>query len=87
MNLADAETLEAFYAAQTSTRTQFVQLDVYDLRGQRVRTLARGDYAPGTHLLTWDGRDDAGVSVPSGTYVARLAGGDQLRTHKMVLAK
>jgi hypothetical protein len=64
-----------------------VRLDVYDVRGQRVRSLTSGTYPAGVHQVTWDGLDDSGLAAPSGTYVARLAGDGQLRSHKMVLAK
>ncbi len=45
------------------------QVDVYDLTGRRIRTLAHDDLSPGTHSLVWDGRDDAGSQVASGIYV------------------
>ena len=38
-----------------------MQLDVVDLRGRRIRHLANGRYAPGTHEFSWDGRDDSGA--------------------------
>ena len=49
-----------------------VQLDVYDLRGRRVRSLVRRDLAPGRHEVHFDARDDRGEALASGTYVARL---------------
>jgi hypothetical protein len=45
-----------------------VQLDVLDLSGRRVRRLAQGVFGPGTHELTWDGRDDGGRLVRPGAY-------------------
>jgi hypothetical protein len=45
-----------------------VQLDLLDLSGRRVRTLARGVFAPGTHQMTWDGRDDGGRLLSPGAY-------------------
>jgi len=61
---------------------------VVDLAGRHVRTLADGALAAGMTTLTWDGRDGAGRSVPSGTYlaVARGAGG-AVSTQKLVLAR
>jgi hypothetical protein len=47
-------------------------LSIYDLAGQRIRNLWNGERPPGEHLLSWDGRDDAGRAVASGTYVYRL---------------
>jgi flagellar hook assembly protein FlgD len=47
-------------------------LALYDLRGQRVRTLHTGSLSAGPHDLEWDGKDDEGRDVASGVYVARL---------------
>jgi hypothetical protein len=57
-----------------------VDLQVYDLRGRLVRTLASGQVeAAGEHRIIWDGRDRQGRTVSSGTYLYRLdAGGNQL---------
>ncbi len=61
-----------------------VSVRVYDTVGQLVRTLMEGEQAAGYYLLTWDGRDEAGATVASGTYLYRLkasaAGLDQTRT-------
>ena len=50
-----------------------VQLSVYALNGQQVRTLVQGAAAPGWHVVRWDGRDEAGRAVASGAYLYRLA--------------
>lgn len=49
-----------------------LSLEVYDLRGARVRTLARGTHPAGRHSLTWDGRDDTGRPLPAGLYMVRM---------------
>jgi hypothetical protein len=49
-----------------------VSLEVYDLRGRQVDTVLREEFGPGTKVLTWDGCDRRGVSLPSGMYFARL---------------
>ena len=43
-------------------------IGIYDERGRRVKTLARGEREPGKHLLEWDGTTDGGARVPSGIY-------------------
>jgi len=63
------------------------QLDVYDIAGRKVRTLLDANLGAGEHRLLWDGQDDAGRSLASGTYVAQLRVGDQVTSHKLVLAK
>ena len=52
-----------------------VELTIFNAAGQRVRALVGGDRPAGTHRARWDGRDDAGQSVASGRYVARLVAG------------
>ena len=49
-----------------------VKLTIYDLIGRRVRTLINGVQPAGVRVLTWDGRNDAGVRLSAGVYVMRL---------------
>jgi hypothetical protein len=49
-----------------------VTLTLFDQQGRRVRELARGMMPAGEHRVMWDGRDEAGRSVPSGLYFAKL---------------
>jgi len=46
-------------------------LEVFDVQGRRVRTLARGPHGPGDHSLTWDGRSAGGDRVAPGLYFVR----------------
>ncbi len=69
----------------TSVLIQFtagVQLDVdiFDLSGQRIRRLFSAPLSAGTYEQAWDGRDDDGKTVPPGTYVCRVQGEAQART-------
>ena len=50
-------------------------LVVYDVMGRRVRMLVDGDVIAGEQAVTWDGASDAGATVPSGVYLARLESG------------
>ena len=50
-----------------------VGLDIYDLRGRRVRAYALGEQPAGSYRVTWRGRDDDGREVAGGTYFAVLA--------------
>ncbi|HXX65023.1 MAG TPA: FlgD immunoglobulin-like domain containing protein, partial [Bacteroidota bacterium] len=49
-----------------------VSLVVYNILGQRIATLASGLAAAGEHVVTWNGRDQAGRAVSSGVYFYRL---------------
>jgi hypothetical protein len=61
---------------------------IYNLNGERVRTLWRGESASGRQILTWDGRDDAGGALASGVYLVQLATDQgQVSTAKITLVK
>ena len=64
-----------------------VKLVIYNLLGQRVRTLVRGELDSGEYSIVWDGRDDLGREVSSGIYFYRLSidDGKWAKTRKMVL--
>jgi len=49
-----------------------VRLELYDMSGRRVRVLVEGERPAGSHLLRWDGRDQAGQPANSGVYLFRL---------------
>ena len=65
-----------------------VRLVVYNAAGQPVRVLVDGDRPQGLYLQRWDGRDDGGAPVASGTYWCRLempeAGFSQVRTMSLL---
>ncbi|MDD5087943.1 MAG: T9SS type A sorting domain-containing protein [bacterium] len=63
-------------------RLESVRLDVFDLQGRRVTTLADGMHTPGRYECAWNATDRA-----SGTYFVRLAGADRARTAKLILLK
>ena len=64
-----------------------VRLEVYDLTGRRVRTLVDESRPAGRYEVTWNGTDDNGARVASGTYFYRLQAGSFTRTEKMTLVK
>jgi hypothetical protein len=64
-----------------------VTLDIYNIKGQKVRTLCDEYLAKGKHSLMWDGRDSNCVKVASGIYFYRLCTPDGIQNHKMMLMK
>lgn len=66
-------------------RAASLGLEIHDLQGRRVRTLAGGRLAAGRYALAWDLRDDAGRPVAPGVYLARLSGADGERTRRIVV--
>jgi hypothetical protein len=64
-----------------------VELAVYNIAGQKVRTLASGSKPAGYHTARWDGRDGTGRPVAAGVYLYRLQAGDYSRTGKLSLVR
>jgi hypothetical protein len=63
------------------------RLIVYNSLGQAVRTLVDGNVSAGTQTVKFDGRDDAGNELPTGTYIYRLTSGDFSASRKMTLTR
>ena len=66
---------------------EFVQLEVYNLIGQKVRTLLNENRPAGVQQVTWDARDDTGRELPAGIYYYQLKSSDFQQTRKMLLVK
>ena len=65
-----------------------VSLEIYNILGVKVRTLMSGQNASaGRYTATWDGKDETGVTVPSGVYLYRIIAGDFHASKKMMLLK
>jgi hypothetical protein len=64
-----------------------VRLEIFDIRGRRVRTLDAGPRDAGRYVKIWDGRDDQGSEVASGVYLYRLRSADYSFARKMVLLR
>lgn len=71
----------------TIPRPERVELSLYSITGQRVRTLLSGEMTAGMHSSVWDGKDDMGNFVSSGIYFSRLTSGKHVTTGKMLLLK
>jgi hypothetical protein len=69
-------------------RENLVQLNIYDIRGHKVRTLVQDRLPANEYSPVWDGTDDAGQSVASGAYFARLRiGAEVVQVRQMTLVK
>jgi len=64
-----------------------VEVSVYNLAGQHIRTLRQAHQPAGKYKLRWDGKDELGNSVASGVYLYRMHAGEFSATKKMILAK
>ncbi len=62
-------------------------LKVYDLLGREVVTLFEGELNEGHHSIIWNGENNYGMQVGSGTYIYRIVAGEKIFTRKMMLLK
>jgi len=62
-------------------------VEIFDARGQRIRSLVNEVQGTGPQSVLWNGRDDRGVDVPSGTYFYRLRAPGCDETMKMMLVR
>ena len=54
-------------------RIQRVKLELHDVFGRHVKTLAAGEFQTGRQEVRWDGHDEVGGVVGSGVYFARMS--------------
>jgi hypothetical protein len=64
-----------------------VELAVYNILGQRVRTLLNSETAAGSYKVQFDGKDDSGLILSSGVYFYKINTGNFVQTKKMVFLK
>ena len=64
-----------------------VSLNIYNIKGQKVKQLISDQLASGGHSVVWDGRDGNNLPVSSGIYFYKLKAGDYQKVRKMILLK
>ncbi|MCB5230878.1 MAG: FlgD immunoglobulin-like domain containing protein, partial [Candidatus Cloacimonas sp.] len=64
-----------------------MELKVYNVLGQVVKTLKSGPHAKGDHKVVWDGKTDSGKSATSGIYFYQMTTPNYSKIHKMMLLK
>ena len=64
-----------------------IRFNIYNTRGQLVRTLSVAEFTKGEHTLTWNGTTDSGAPVSNGIYIFCLQGNDFNLARKLFLIK
>jgi cytochrome c peroxidase len=82
-NPFNAQTAIAYELAQPAQ----VEIRVYNVLGQPLRRLFLGWQPAGSHLIYWDGRDDAGRPVSSGPYLVAAHLGRTPHVHRVLLLR
>ena len=68
-------------------KSSHVILEVFDLLGNKVKTLTNNNYAQGEQRLVWNGLDELGNKVNSGIYIYRITSDKLTESKRMVLLK
>jgi len=63
-----------------------VQVDIYNLKGQLVKSIAQRS-ASGNTVITWNAKDDRGTAVDSGIYLYRVKGEGFIKSGRIVLSE
>jgi len=69
----------------TLSSSAAVNMSVYSVKGERVRHFETTNYRKGGGRMLWDGRDDAGHALPSGTYLVRVSANNSTATQRVTI--
>jgi hypothetical protein len=64
-----------------------IDLNIYDLGGHLIKTLATQEFAAGQYSRRWDGRDNNGSLMPAGVYLVRIQSVTATDSKKITLVK
>lgn len=65
--------------------SSFVEITIYNVQGQRIISLIKENQEAGLHYISWDGTDENGHPVVSGTYFCRINAGAFVSAKKMIV--
>jgi len=68
-------------------KTGNVEIKIFSVNGQLVKTLESTHQSSGTHTVVWDGKNNSGKSVASGLYVYQVAFENSVLAKKMLFIK
>ncbi len=71
----------------TIAQSSMVLIEVFDMNGQKVKTLVELPLQAGSYSITWNGTNDTGKELPGGIYLYRLTAADATVTRRCVLLK
>jgi len=68
-------------------RQSQVTIDIFNVLGQKIKTLADGEYEAGRYTISWDGTNDNGSSAATGIYFYKMIADNFQDTKKLILLK
>lgn len=70
-----------------TSKKGLIRLEIYNVMGQKIKTLLLEEVEPGAHQMQWDARDEAGDIVSNGIYFIRLNSPERTRIRSCLLLK
>ncbi|HPG40862.1 MAG TPA: FlgD immunoglobulin-like domain containing protein [bacterium] len=64
-----------------------VSMNIYNINGQKIRTLVNEEKQAGYYSVIWNGKNDSGVAVASGIYIMQIQAGDYMKVIRMSFLK
>ena len=86
-NPFNPETVISYQIPELKGESVEVELVIFNLLGDEVRTLVQKNQGSGYYNLMWDGRDNSGKTVTAGTYVYQIKAGKFIQSKKMTLLR
>ncbi|MFQ5709483.1 MAG: Ig-like domain-containing protein [bacterium] len=80
-------TVISYQISEPTVASKMVTLQIYNLQGQKVRTLVQTAQSAGFYQVMWDGKDDRGERVSSGVYIYQLSVGRRSANKRMIFLK
>lgn len=81
VKIAPNPTRSSINITYSLNRTAYVKLFLYAISGRQMTSLVAGNVASGEHSIHWD------PNLPAGVYLFKLTAGDQVFTHRVVIAE
>jgi len=86
-NPFNPETVIRYRIPALAQSTVLVELKIYNVLGDVVKTLVQKEQGAGYYAVIWDGRNEQGDIVSAGTYLYQIRAGNFIRTNKMLLLR
>jgi flagellar hook assembly protein FlgD len=71
----------------TNTSEEKIKIEIYDILGRKIKTLADEYFESGRHNIVWDATDENGRIVSSGTYFCKAGAGSKITIRKMMFVR
>jgi len=68
-------------------KTDFVRLEIFNILGQKIRSVLLEKMSAGSHMINWDGKNDMNKIVPTGLYICKLIADNKTDSIKMFLVR